>query len=45
MVETLKIAGGEHILVSKTMLGKELATATKAEINREKEKPMAVCLT
>ena len=43
MVETLKIAGGEHILVSKMMLKKELAAASKSEISAEKERFMAVC--
>ena len=43
MVETLKIAGGEHILVSKVMLKKELSAASKEEINAEKERFMAVC--
>ena len=38
MVETLKLTGGEHILVSKTLLGKKTETANKAEFNAEKEK-------
>ena len=36
MVETLKLAGGEHILMSDTLLGKKIEDATKAEINEEK---------
>ena len=36
MVETLKLAGGEHILMSDTLLGKKIEDATKAEINKEK---------
>ena len=43
MVQTLKIAGGEHILMSREMLGNELAVATKGEINGEKENFMAIC--
>ena len=42
MVETLKIAGGDHILVSKTMMKKELSAATKAEVNAKKERFMAI---
>ena len=38
MAQTLKIAGGDHILVSKVMLNMELENATKAQINEEKEK-------
>ena len=42
MVETLKLAGGECVLVSKEMMGKyELSSATKEKINEEKEKFMA----
>ena len=37
MVETLKIAGGEHLLVSKEMLGKDYSTSTIEERNTEKE--------
>ena len=37
MARTLTIAGGEHILVSKDMLGKELNVATADEIKDEKE--------
>ena len=43
MVQTLKIAGGEHVLVSKVMLGKELSSATDDEINAEREKFLAMC--
>ena len=43
MTETLKLAGGEHILVSESLLGKEIKVASKAEISAEKEKFMAVC--
>ena len=42
MVETLKLAGGKHMLMSDTLLGKKIEDATKAEINEEKEKIMAV---
>ena len=42
MVETLKIAGGEHIFVSKAMLKKDISMATKAEVNAEREKFMAI---
>ena len=37
MVKTLKIADGKHILVSKTLLGIYIDSATKVEINEEKE--------
>ena len=43
MVETLKIAGGEHILISPEMLGKKLGEATSDELREEKEKFMAIC--
>ena len=43
VVETLKLAGGEHILVSETLLGQEIKDSTKAEINKEREKFMAIC--
>ena len=43
MIQTLKIAGGKHVLVSPTLLGKTIAAANNAEINAEKEKFMAVC--
>ena len=44
MVETLKLAGGEHILVSKEMIGKyDLSSATREEINEEKQKFMVAC--
>ena len=42
MVATLKIAGGENILVSSTMLKREMSFATKQQINEEKEKFMAI---
>jgi len=42
MVETLKIASGEHILVSKMILKKELSVATKGKISAEKDRLMAV---
>ena len=43
MVETLKIAGGEHILISPEMLGIKLDAATGLQLREEKEKFMAVC--
>ena len=43
MIETLNIAGGEHILVSQMMLKKEISAATKGDISAEKERFMAVC--
>ena len=43
MIQTLKIAGGEHVLVSKVMLGKELAESTDDEIDNEREKFLAMC--
>lgn len=43
MVQTLKIAGGGHMLVSKTMLGKEIHEAIEAEIDIECEKFMGMC--
>ena len=43
MVETLKIAGREHILVSTTLLGREIKNSTVAEINAEKDEFMAIC--
>ena len=43
MTETLKLAGGDHILVSETLLGKKIEDATKAEIYAEKQKFMAIC--
>ena len=44
MVETLILAGGEHILVSKELIGKDdLSLATKEELNEEKQKFMATC--
>ena len=43
MIETLKIAGGEHVLVSPVLLGQAIEYASKAELNEEKEKFMAVC--
>ena len=43
MVQTLKIAGCEHILVSTKIMGKEIKDITNAEINDEKEQFMAAC--
>ena len=43
MIETLKLAGGEHILVSEMLLGKKIENASGAEIYEEKEKFMAIC--
>ena len=43
MVETLKIAGGEHLLVSPTLMGKTIDAATADEINDEKEHFLAIC--
>lgn len=37
MVQTLILAGGEHVLVSAKMIEKPLGTATIDEINEEKE--------
>ena len=37
------MAGGEHILVSETLLGKKIENASKGSINEEKEKFMAIC--
>ena len=42
MIQTLKIAGGKHILVSTTLLGKYSTSASDIETNEEKEKMMAV---
>ena len=36
MVQTLKIAGGEHVLISPVLLRKSIANATAAELNAEK---------
>ena len=42
--ETLKLAGGEHVFVSKEMLGVDkLSDATKKEIDDEKDRFMATC--
>ena len=43
MVETLKIVGRKHILVSTTLLGREIKNSTVVEINAEKGKFMAIC--
>ena len=43
MIETLKIAGGEHMLVSPTLMGKTIDGATSDEIKDEKEHFMAIC--
>ena len=43
MIETLKIAGGEHILISPVMLGSELSAASSTQLSTEKEKCMAIC--
>ena len=43
MAQTLTIAGGEHILVSTDMLGKDLSGATADEIRDEKERFLAMC--
>ena len=37
MVQTLSIAGGDHMLVSKIMLGKESEDATEDETNDKRE--------
>ena len=42
MVETLKIAGGDHIVVSSTVLKMRISDATKQQINAERERFMAV---
>ena len=41
MTENIKLPGGEHILVSETLLGKKIEEETGAEINAEQEKNMA----
>ena len=43
MVKTLNIAGGEHLLVSKEMLGKDYFALIVEERNTAKDKLMAVC--
>ena len=43
MIQTLKIARGEHVLISPVLLGKVIANATVAELHAEKEQFMAVC--
>ena len=43
MTEILNLAGGENVLVSEPLLGKEIKVASEAEISAEKEKCMAVC--
>ena len=43
MVQTLQLAGGRHILVSTTIMGKSIKKATAAKINKEKEQFMAAC--
>ena len=42
VVETLKLAGGEHILVSPKIMGKELSAASSSEVEDEKQRLMAV---
>ena len=42
-IQTLKIAGGDHILVSGTILGEDLNKATDTEINIERERFMGMC--
>ena len=42
MVETLKIAGGEHVLVSPTLMGKTIDAATDEEIKDEKDHFLAI---
>ena len=43
IVETLKIAGGEHVLVSPKLMGKTIDMASPSEINAEKEHFLAIC--
>ena len=43
MVDTLKIAGGEHVLVSTKLMGKTIHVASTDEIEAEKEHFLAVC--
>ena len=43
MVETLKLAGGEHVLISPKLLGKDVHVATQDERKEEKEHFMAIC--
>jgi len=44
MVETLKLAGGEHVLVSKEMMGvDQLSSVTKQQKEKEMERLLAVC--
>ena len=42
-METLRLAGGDHIFMNKHMLGKELALANKQELQVEKEYFKALC--
>ena len=42
VVETLKVAGGEHILVSPKIMGKELSATSSSEVEDEKQRFMAV---
>ena len=42
MVQTLKMAGGYHILVSDEMMKKKIADATEQEIKDERERFMAI---
>ena len=42
-METLKLAGGDHIFTSEDMLGKELNLASPQELQAEKEYFKAVC--
>jgi len=42
-METLKIAGGEYILASEQMMGKDIKTATDKEVQTEKEHFKAIC--
>ena len=38
MLETLKISGGEHILISPEMLGMKIDAASNVQLREEKEK-------
>ena len=43
MTKTLKLAGGEHVLVRETLLAKKVEEETGSEINAEKEKCVTTC--
>ena len=43
IIETLKIAGGEHVLVSPKLMLKTIDMASSSEINAEKERFLEIC--